>query len=204
MTGSTTDIADAICLKRNKLEALEWEQRNKDTSTEIFQGLSTGTTQEEVDTSALTASKTSDKDSGIVAAGTAVLPGNADCTTTTTPIELTATTTKTLLKDERYNNLDAVVDREGRLKYTTQLFEKLPEVYHKELTTLILTNVKFGEYVKNKTTGITNLKIKEFMPSRINIVDKIKLDHLKEIQSSGGTCLNLQNGKTVLNNTNKI
>ena len=195
MTGNTIDYADAIRLKSNKLEALEREQQNKDTSTEDFQGLSMETTQEEVNISAPTVSEASNEDSGIVAAGTAVLPGNADRTTTTTPIESTTTTTKTLLKDKRYNNLDAVVDREGRLKYTTQLFEKLPEVYHKELTTLILSNVEFDEYVKNKTTGIANLKSKECMPSRINIVDKIKLDHRKEIQLSVGTCLNLQKWK---------
>ena len=64
-------------------------------------------------------------------AGTSVSSGNADCITTTTPIE--STVTKTII----FINLESVVDKEGKLKYLTQLFDELPEDYHKDLTTLI-------------------------------------------------------------------
>lgn len=105
---------------------------------------------------------------------------NANSNTTTTPIKTEVTKTKTnikqLLIDEKYSNLEAVLDKEGKLKYTMQLFALLSEDYHVDLTNLILKNVEFHEYILNKTAKIANLIRKEFTPAHLRVVDTIKLE----------------------------
>ena len=60
--------------------------------------------------------------------------------------------------------------------FKLKLMAMLPEDYHEELTNLILKNVKFHEYLLNKTTGIANLIRTELTPARLRVVDTIKLE----------------------------
>ena len=111
MTDNATDRADAIRLKRLELIALEREAENAGIPTGSLQELPTGMTRETATTTPPSAPDTSGEESHENAAGTAASSGNANGITTTTPIESTATTTKNMLKDERYTNLEAVVHR---------------------------------------------------------------------------------------------
>ena len=146
MTDDNTDNEEAIRSTQAKMKALQQELERL--------GAPSG-----ISTSTAPATATAVEDSLETAAGTSLSSGNANSTTTTTPIqtEVTKTYVQQLLSNPKFTNLDAVLNKEGKLKYTTELFEELPDCYHKELTTLILKNVVNQEYLRNKTNGIANL-----------------------------------------------
>ena len=119
MTDTNTDKEEPICLKQAEFEKVTWELE--------FLGVPLGTPTKTVLTTVATAKEPQVQ----IAAGTSLVSGNASSTTTTTPIETQLVTTtnthvKKLLMDEKYKNLEAVLDKEGKLKYTTQLFAILP------------------------------------------------------------------------------
>ena len=129
MTNDNTDKADVLHLMRMEVLELKRELENTGTSTESPR-TPYGEKRKTTNTTTFSASNISKGESQKDVVGTAVLSGNANSISTITPIESTTTKTKNMLKDERCSNLKAVVDREGKLKYTTQLFDKLPKVYH--------------------------------------------------------------------------
>ena len=188
MTDTNTDNEEAIRSKQAEIEKIMQEL-------EILV-VPPGTPT----TTALTAAAQSEKSLVQNAAGTSLVSGNVSSTTTTTPIDTQLVTTtniniKQLLIDKKYKNLEAVLDKEGKRKYTMQLFAMLPEDYHKDLTNLILKNVKFYEYLLNKTAGIANLICSEFTPARLRVVDTIKLEFHDDIESLPTTCSNLTKWK---------
>ena len=184
MTDDNTDKEEAIRLKQAELKALQQELEK------LVAPLG-------VSASTAPATATTVEDSNETAAGTSLSSGNANSTTTTTPIqtEIIQTNVKKLLSDSKITNLEAVLNKEGKLKYTTQLFEELPDYYHKELTTLILKNVVFQEYLRNKTDGIANLKKPDFIPVRLRMTNKFKLEFHKVNENLGETCSNLKKWK---------
>ena len=184
MTDDNTDTEEAIRSTQAKMKALQQELERL--------GAPSG-----ISTSTAPATATAMEDSLETAAGTSLLSRNANSTTTTTPIqtEVTKTDVQKLLSDSKFTNLEAILNKEGKLKYTTQLFEELPDYYHKELTTLILKNVVFQEHLRNKTNGIAILKKPDFIPTRLRMTNTIKLEFHKVNENLGETCSNLKKWK---------
>ena len=132
MTNDRTDKDAAICPKRAELETLEQELEIIGVSLETF-----------IMTTP-TVAVIAVEDSSQNTAGTSLLSKNADDNTTTITIEteVTKTDVQTLLSNKRYTSLESVLNKESKCIYTTQLFVKLPEDYHKDLTNLILKKMK--------------------------------------------------------------
>ena len=90
------------------------------------------------------------------------------------------------------NDLNALYETSGKLKYTTSIFENLSIEYHPDLINLILYTMEKYEYFKSKKESITNLQTDGFIPKRIQVVNKIHLEHHDDTTSDGLTCANLK------------
>ena len=71
-------------------------------------------------------------------AGTQVETGTTPDTAIPIDTDAIATSTTQEQVNGRFTDLEAVFNRGGKLKYTTQLFVELPKEYHKDLHNLIL------------------------------------------------------------------
>ena len=100
MTDDNTDNEEAIRSTQAKMKALQQELERL--------GAPSG-----ISTSTAPATATAEEDSLETAAGTSLLSGNANSTTTTTPIqtEVTKTDIQKLLSNLKYTNLDAVINK---------------------------------------------------------------------------------------------
>ena len=95
-------------------------------------------------------------------------------------------------ESEKDDDLLAIYDADGKLRYTKSIFENLSEEFHTDLINLILYTVEKHEYFKMKTVGIANLRRTEFIPKRLQVVNKIHLEFHDDNACSCETCANLK------------
>ena len=128
-------------------------------------------------------------------AGTSPATGNATGDTiASSEIALLAPTQqiKEAKDGSNTDDLNAIFEANGKLKYTKSIFENLSKQYHPDLINLILYATEKHEYLKMKADGITNLRRDNFYPKRLRVVLKIHLEHHNDTAQSSVECTNLQ------------